>query len=227
VMSADWVGFSYALLVSSGGVLGYVKAGSVTSLAAGLLFGLLAALGAYMASQNPPKMWLSLDCGDGTEISQFWQIHASRVHDSGQFASPALRRPERIYFQRYLGLGAASRRQRADPRRGSPSGGRRGMRGELVATRRQRPGAPRGLSEAPARGAPPWRHRYRRGAHPQRRRRRRGRKKRRQREGHREGPRPTLAAAPEDQRSEAEELGQTAGGGEGGREGGEESQQEH
>lgn len=26
-MSVDWLGFSYALLVSSGGVLGYVKAG--------------------------------------------------------------------------------------------------------------------------------------------------------------------------------------------------------
>lgn len=34
--------------------------GSVTSLAAGLLFGLLAAVGAYLASQNPKNVWLSL-----------------------------------------------------------------------------------------------------------------------------------------------------------------------
>lgn len=59
-MPADWLGFSYAALVSAGGVAGFVKAGSVTSLAAGLLFGLLAALGAYLASQNPKNVWLLL-----------------------------------------------------------------------------------------------------------------------------------------------------------------------
>ncbi|XP_029310160.1 transmembrane protein 14C-like [Cottoperca gobio] len=59
-MAVDWIGFSYAALVSAGGLIGYVKAGSVASLAAGLLFGLLAALGAYLASQNPKNVWLSL-----------------------------------------------------------------------------------------------------------------------------------------------------------------------
>nr|XP_046263657.1 transmembrane protein 14C-like [Scatophagus argus]XP_046263658.1 transmembrane protein 14C-like [Scatophagus argus]XP_046263659.1 transmembrane protein 14C-like [Scatophagus argus]XP_046263660.1 transmembrane protein 14C-like [Scatophagus argus] len=59
-MAVDWIGFSYAALVIAGGVMGYVKAGSVTSLAAGLLFGLLAAAGAYQASQNPKNVWLSL-----------------------------------------------------------------------------------------------------------------------------------------------------------------------
>ncbi|XP_068557694.1 transmembrane protein 14C-like [Cebidichthys violaceus] len=59
-MAVDWIGFSYAVLVSAGGIIGYVKAGSVTSLAAGLLFGLLAAVGAYLASQNPKNVWLSL-----------------------------------------------------------------------------------------------------------------------------------------------------------------------
>ncbi|XP_044075945.1 transmembrane protein 14C-like isoform X1 [Siniperca chuatsi] len=59
-MAVDWIGFSYAVLVSAGGITGYVKAGSVTSLAAGLLFGLLAAVGAYLASQNPTNVWLSL-----------------------------------------------------------------------------------------------------------------------------------------------------------------------
>nr|XP_020446973.1 transmembrane protein 14C-like isoform X1 [Monopterus albus]XP_020446974.1 transmembrane protein 14C-like isoform X1 [Monopterus albus] len=56
----DWIGFSYAALVSAGGIVGYMKAGSVTSLVAGLLFGLLAAVGAYLASQNPKNVWLSL-----------------------------------------------------------------------------------------------------------------------------------------------------------------------
>ncbi|XP_061587012.1 transmembrane protein 14C-like [Cololabis saira] len=59
-MAVDWSGLCYAALLAAGGVMGYVKAGSVTSLAAGLLFGLLAAVGAYLASQNPKNVWLSL-----------------------------------------------------------------------------------------------------------------------------------------------------------------------
>ncbi|CAK6965571.1 transmembrane protein 14C-like [Scomber scombrus] len=59
-MALDWIGFGYAALVVVGGFIGYVKAGSVTSLVAGLLFGLLAAAGAYLASKNPKNVWLSL-----------------------------------------------------------------------------------------------------------------------------------------------------------------------
>uniref|UniRef100_UPI0037E8A67C transmembrane protein 14C-like n=1 Tax=Semicossyphus pulcher TaxID=241346 RepID=UPI0037E8A67C len=59
-MAVDWIGFTYAALVSAGGIMGYLKAGSITSLVAGLLFGLLAAVGAYLASQNPRNVWLSL-----------------------------------------------------------------------------------------------------------------------------------------------------------------------
>ncbi|XP_029971345.1 transmembrane protein 14C-like [Salarias fasciatus] len=57
-MSVDWLGFGYALLVSAGGVVGYVKAGSVTSMVAGLVFGLLAAIGSNMTSHNPRNSWL-------------------------------------------------------------------------------------------------------------------------------------------------------------------------
>ncbi|KAK0143298.1 Transmembrane protein 14C [Merluccius polli] len=77
-MSVDWVGYGYAALVASGGVMGYVKAvcpledlkvstavldfppGSVPSLAAGLLFGGLAGLGAYQVSNDPTNIWVSL-----------------------------------------------------------------------------------------------------------------------------------------------------------------------
>ncbi|XP_034428630.1 transmembrane protein 14C isoform X1 [Hippoglossus hippoglossus] len=59
-MSTDWVGYGYAALVASGGVIGYVKAGSVPSLAAGLLFGGLSGFGAYQISNDPKNIWVSL-----------------------------------------------------------------------------------------------------------------------------------------------------------------------
>ncbi|XP_053106277.1 transmembrane protein 14C-like [Hemicordylus capensis] len=59
-MSVDWVGYGYAALVASGGIVGYAKAGSVPSLAAGLLFGGLAGVGAYQQSQDAKNVWLSL-----------------------------------------------------------------------------------------------------------------------------------------------------------------------
>ncbi|XP_029005137.1 transmembrane protein 14C isoform X2 [Betta splendens] len=59
-MTVDWVGYGYAALVASGGVVGYVKAGSVPSLAAGLLFGGLAGYGAYQISNDPNNVWVSL-----------------------------------------------------------------------------------------------------------------------------------------------------------------------
>ncbi|XP_034036753.1 transmembrane protein 14C [Thalassophryne amazonica] len=59
-MPVDWVGYSYAALVASGGVIGYVKARSIPSLAAGVLFGSLAGLGAYQISNDPKNVWVSL-----------------------------------------------------------------------------------------------------------------------------------------------------------------------
>lgn len=38
----------------------FLVSGSVTSLVVGLVSGLLAAVGAYLASQNPKNVWVSL-----------------------------------------------------------------------------------------------------------------------------------------------------------------------
>ncbi|CAL9697848.1 unnamed protein product [Knipowitschia caucasica] len=59
-MSVDWVGYGYAALVAAGGIVGYVKAGSVPSLGAGLVFGGLAGFGAYQTSNDPNNIWVSL-----------------------------------------------------------------------------------------------------------------------------------------------------------------------
>jgi len=52
-MPADLLGYGYAAVVASGGVVGYMKAGSTMSLIMGLLFGGVSAVGAYQFSQDP------------------------------------------------------------------------------------------------------------------------------------------------------------------------------
>ncbi|KAI5620389.1 transmembrane protein 14C, partial [Silurus asotus] len=58
-MAVDLLGFAFAALTATGGIIGYIKAGSVMSLIGGLVFGLLAALGSFQMSQNPKNIWLA------------------------------------------------------------------------------------------------------------------------------------------------------------------------
>uniref|UniRef100_A0A1E1WZ68 Putative membrane protein n=1 Tax=Amblyomma aureolatum TaxID=187763 RepID=A0A1E1WZ68_9ACAR len=59
-MQTDVWAFGYGFTVALGGVIGFVKAGSVVSLMAGLIFGALALIGAYQTSQDPHNYYLSL-----------------------------------------------------------------------------------------------------------------------------------------------------------------------
>ncbi|CAN7983885.1 unnamed protein product [Ixodes pacificus] len=59
-MQVDYWAFGYALAVALGGIIGYAKAGSVMSLAAGLIFGGLALIGAYQTTQDPGNYYLSI-----------------------------------------------------------------------------------------------------------------------------------------------------------------------
>ncbi|XP_055352680.1 transmembrane protein 14C-like [Paramacrobiotus metropolitanus] len=55
----DYLGFLYSAMVAAGGIAGYAKAGSVPSLAMGLLFGGILGAGSYMVSQNRNNVLLS------------------------------------------------------------------------------------------------------------------------------------------------------------------------
>ena len=57
---ADWIAYSYAAAVTAGGVMGYVKKGSIMSGIMGLTFGSLAGYGDYQTSEDPAKYYLRL-----------------------------------------------------------------------------------------------------------------------------------------------------------------------
>lgn len=59
-MPVDVFGYIYAATVAAGGVLGYVKAQSIPSLGAGLVFGSVLGYGAYQTSQDPTNVKVSL-----------------------------------------------------------------------------------------------------------------------------------------------------------------------
>ncbi|KAK1118845.1 Transmembrane protein 14C [Melipona quadrifasciata] len=59
-MPADVLGYIYAATVAAGGILGYVKAQSIPSLGAGLIFGSVLGYGAYQTSQDPTNIGLSI-----------------------------------------------------------------------------------------------------------------------------------------------------------------------
>uniref|UniRef100_A0A1B6I392 Transmembrane protein 14C n=1 Tax=Homalodisca liturata TaxID=320908 RepID=A0A1B6I392_9HEMI len=59
-MELDYLSFVYAAFVLIGGIVGYVKAGSVISLLSGAGFGLALGFGGYQASQDPENVYTLL-----------------------------------------------------------------------------------------------------------------------------------------------------------------------
>ncbi|XP_028399513.1 transmembrane protein 14C-like [Dendronephthya gigantea] len=78
--ATDYISYGYAAVVAFGGVFGYVKAGSVMSLAMGLLFGGLAGYGAMQTSANPRNVMVGL-CASGV----LGLVMGVRTFKSGRF----------------------------------------------------------------------------------------------------------------------------------------------
>ncbi|XP_032039011.1 transmembrane protein 14C-like [Aythya fuligula] len=98
-MAYDWVGLGYAALVASGGIIGYVRAGSVPSLAAGLLFGGLAGLGAYQQAQDPKNIWLSLVASGTLSAVMGMRFYNSRKAMPGLIAGASILMVGRLGLQ--------------------------------------------------------------------------------------------------------------------------------
>ena len=83
--NTDYISYGYALCVIAGGIAGYVNKGSVPSLAAGLVFGSLAALGAYHLSQIPRNFTVGL-LTSGALLT----VMGYRFYNSGKFMPAGL-----------------------------------------------------------------------------------------------------------------------------------------
>ncbi len=77
---ADWIAYSYAAAVTAGGVMGYVKKGSIMSGVMGLTFGSLAGYGAYQTSEDPSKYYLRLLKSIIGLVSLKFTLAKSRIH---------------------------------------------------------------------------------------------------------------------------------------------------
>ncbi|XP_048386406.1 transmembrane protein 14A isoform X2 [Stegostoma tigrinum] len=98
-MSIDWVSFSYAAIVTVGGILGYTRKGSVMSLMSGLLFGSLAGYGAYQVSNDPRNVKISLlTAGILTTVMGVRYKRSGKVIPAGLIAGVSLFMVLRLVF---------------------------------------------------------------------------------------------------------------------------------
>ncbi|KTG42891.1 hypothetical protein cypCar_00043562 [Cyprinus carpio] len=86
-MAVDWFGYGYAALITIGGIVGYVKAGSVMSLVAGLMFGIAAFVGAHQMSKHDKDIWVSLGtCGSLTALMGVRFLSSWKIMPAGLMA---------------------------------------------------------------------------------------------------------------------------------------------
>jgi uncharacterized membrane protein (UPF0136 family) len=83
--NTDYISYGYGLAVIAGGLIGYLKAKSVPSLAAGLAFGTAATFGAYQTSQNPNNYHIGL-----ITSSVLLGVMGSRFYKSRKFMPAGL-----------------------------------------------------------------------------------------------------------------------------------------
>ena len=84
-MPFDVISAGFAALVATGGVIGFAKAGSIPSLAAGLTFGGILGIGAYLTSVNPANYYLT--AGTSAVLGSFMGY---RFYNSGKFMPAGL-----------------------------------------------------------------------------------------------------------------------------------------
>ena len=84
-MPFDVISAGFAALVATGGVIGYAKAGSVPSLVAGLAFGGILGVGAYLTSVNANNYYLT--AGTSAVLGCFMGY---RFYHSGRFMPAGL-----------------------------------------------------------------------------------------------------------------------------------------
>lgn len=81
----DYLSYGYALAITLGGVIGYVKAGSFVSLMMGLTFGGLSGYGAYLSSKDSRNFWLLFLCS-----AVLGGVMGYRALNSGKFMPSGL-----------------------------------------------------------------------------------------------------------------------------------------
>ncbi|KAM5164755.1 transmembrane protein 14A [Mantella aurantiaca] len=77
-MAVDWLGFGYAAILVLGGCIAFFRKGSIVSLTAGLLFGLLAAYGAWRVSYNPTDIKISMFAAGSLSVVMGLRYNRSR-----------------------------------------------------------------------------------------------------------------------------------------------------
>ncbi|RNA36743.1 transmembrane 14C [Brachionus plicatilis] len=97
VSRTDFLSYGYGLAIVAGGLIGYLKANSIPSLAAGLAFGAAATYGAVLTSQDPKRFHLGLVTSTlllGVMGMRFWRT--GKLMPAGLMAALSLAQTARL-----------------------------------------------------------------------------------------------------------------------------------